>query len=230
MLAAILNGKVSSRADNSEDLLTSVVFGSYEHLPFESGLGAFLRSTKGRAPLPSELFDSVAAEVRYWPWWKEEDAAPGAEPDVVLWLTDNQGVRRMVVVEAKRDSGMSGRGTNDQLARQAKNGLALARRTGARFVGIVYLTAHFMPPWNELASSQQAMVQHFGLVSAVPLWWASWREQREILRVASARKAQGIEEKLARDAGACLEKWGLEWFRGFSPAPSVPGYHFGRAQ
>ncbi len=224
MLAAILRGKVSSRVEGAEDLLTSVVFGAMEHLPLTLGVGPFLR--RAAATEADALLAGVTGfRVEYWPWWNHDDEAAGAEPDVALWLELGGGGERLVVVEAKRMSGKSGVGPYDQLARQVVNGRALAG-TGA-FCGLIYLTAHIERPGAELKASAVALRDHFRRPPA-PLWWASWRDLAPLLDRAAAEVGCPLRRRLCLDAAACLRRWGMQRFSGVSAVAEPPRFVFRR--
>ncbi len=224
MLAAILRGKISSKVERSEDLLTSVVFGALEHLPVDAGVARFIALALQDVDVGAGIPTPSSFSMEYWPWWYEDEAPQGAEPDLALWL-DTQSGRHLLVVEAKRASGKSGHGSRDQLARQATNGRELAVRTGAQFLGIIYLTAHLVRPVADIQESHEAMRAHFGMQSTCPIWWVSWRDMVEVLDDAGNETVAGT---LALQAAACLRKWGLVWFRGVSEVPAFPEYSFER--
>lgn len=226
MLAAILGGKISSQVEGSEDLLTSVVFGVLEHLPVEHGVARLLALAAGDSPVDAAIRSSSGFRIEYWPWWSEDGQEHGAEPDVALWLEGTDGRRRLVVVEAKRSAGKSGHGERDQLARQAANGLELARRSDAIFAGAVYLTAHVALPSQVLAASRAAMVEHFGLTAPPPLWWVSWRDLVAVFDEASQRSDNPVVRAQSAQVAQCLRKWGLVHFTGFTAVPAVPAYRF----
>jgi len=225
MLAAILHGKVSRRVEGAEDLLTSVVFGVLEHLPVDVGVVPFLRLARSDvgAAVPNLLLSTQAVEVDFWPWWNEDEAPHGAEPDVVLTLTGFDGRRRMVVIEAKWRSPKSGEGERDQLARQVINGRLVAERQGAEYVGIIYLTAHLALPVDDLRRSAAAL-QADGR-AASPMWWVSWRDLPPILAGAAGEERTPMECH-ARDAAKCLRRWGLERFKGISIPRIAPSFDF----
>ena len=197
-------------------MLTSVVFGVLKHLPHDLGIGAFFRQCSG-SPSLAEAVGAVAhVTVEFWPWWDEEDAPAGAEPDVALWVEGADAGRSLLVVEAKRGSGKSGVEERDQLARQISNGRALARRKQVRFLGLVYLTAHLRRPAQDMDSSLAALKKHFGQPPA-PLWWASWRDMPRLLDAAEDALAHDpLRRTLCREAAACLRRWGLQRYQGIT--------------
>lgn len=83
MLEALIHGKMTSDQENTEDILTSNVFGVLKYVSPNRGLLSFL----SMAVLPdgtSPFADLPAtAEYEFWPWWKEADCI-GCEPDVVI--------------------------------------------------------------------------------------------------------------------------------------------------
>lgn len=202
--------------------MTSVVFGVLQHLPPSLGLRPVLSHMEGPPP-PSWLSEVTSVQTQFWPWWNEDDERDGAEPDVVLTFQLREGRPKMLVVEAKRKSGKSGHGEHDQLARQVANGHHIARRKGAEMAGLVYVTTHLSLalPTRDLDASREELGE-----DAPPLWWLSWRDFAPVLRAASECLAGPLGAQ-SQDAAACLERWGMERFRGgWHRMPSVPSYRF----
>lgn len=110
-IAAILRGKQPT-VEFSEDLLTSIAFGSLAWLPPSLGILPFLSRA---SPRLRDLRDIEAVDVEVWPWWDEHEEIAGAEPDVVLTLHDHHGRRRLIVVECKRRSGKCAEPTSTTL-------------------------------------------------------------------------------------------------------------------
>lgn len=222
MLAAITRGKLSQSVEGSEDVLTSIVFGLIEHLPVKDGLELFLGRLRGSEPAPRDI---VNWRIEYWPWW-DEDESGRRQPDVVLHLTDRAGKTWMLIIEAKLRSGKSGTGEDDQLACQVRLGARIAARNQEELAGLVYLTADHSTPHGELNASRTALEnwKH----APASFWWASWRDFVELFDKVHAGGSSVISNQ-AGEASACLKRWGLDWFRGFSAAPTaLPELRYGR--
>ncbi len=91
MLDALLQGKLSREQENMEDMLTSMVFGTFRRVPAYRGLLPFLREADqiiGTHPLPQTHNDYSADYDHYefWPSWQEFDNVASCEPDVVINL------------------------------------------------------------------------------------------------------------------------------------------------
>jgi hypothetical protein len=98
-----------------------------------------------------------ACEYRFWPWLRNSQTA-GCEPDVVLLLEDGERRRILIGIEAKYRSGKSSRATEegaptDQLAREWLALRAEARSVGADRFHLVYLTADFGMPREDIDES-----------------------------------------------------------------------------
>lgn len=222
MLAALFHGKVSRSVDGYEDMMTSVVFGLIQHLPPALGIRPVLAHMKAH-PLPGWLGSIESIDAEFWPWWDEAEERDGAEPDVVLTLGLRGGRPRLLVVEAKRGSGKHGHGQRDQLARQVANGYRIAERRDAEMAGLVYVTTHLH--FAGVAADLGASKAELG-PAAPPLWWLSWRDLTPILRQAAEALAPYPLAAMSGEASACLERWGMVRFRGWSKVAIAPPFTF----
>lgn len=220
MLAAILHGKIPREVEDSEDLLTSVVFGALERLPLHLGFRKLLALARGPQK-PACWAEVVRVKVEYWPWCGESDAFGGAEPDVVLTLEAPGHAKQVVVIEAKRGSGKSGHGDRDQLAREIDTAVV---PHGAELGGLIYITADHTEPTDDLNASRAALARS-RLRSGTPLWWLPWQDLVPVLCAAHAADPSGAGT-LARDAARCLQRWGIEWFSGIDAVKAVPAFRF----
>lgn len=111
MIPALLHHKLTFKQENTEDILTSNVFGMfYYHAQPKSGLFPFLaRATTidGDCPLASLAEQDETAEVKYdfWPLW--EYCGEKCWPDVELDICGKSSY--LVGIEAKYWSGKSSR-------------------------------------------------------------------------------------------------------------------------
>ncbi len=222
MLAALLHGKVSRSVDESEDMMTSVVFGLLQHLPPALGIRPVLGHMKADK-LPDWLGSIESIDAEFWPWWNEAEERDGAEPDVVLTLGLRAGRPRLLVVEAKRGSGKHGHGQRDQLARQVANGFRIAERRGAEMAGLVYVTTHLH--LSSAAADLAASRKELGSPDP-PLWWLSWRDIAPVLHDAADALAPCPLAAMSRETAACLKRWGMERFRGWQDVAAAPPFTF----
>ena len=227
MLFAERHGKLGrdgSRAhDRAEDLLTSTAFQLLRYLPVEAGLLAVLKRVRavdknGRVTtaLPSWVkLDSVThVDYTFWPHW----GAHG-QPDVVVELFAGPRSLGRLVIEVKLDAGKSGAADEDgededepdaeetefevaDADQLRKYWQGLQRRSPA--LGVVYLTAHAVPPAEELAAS----------VAREPGDWLGWLSWRDVWAAVRTRA-----ELPARDLTAILAAKGLKGFDGFHAKP-----------
>ncbi len=219
MLAAILRGKISSRTEGSEDLLTSIVFGILEHIEPSLWFELLCKLIPSNPP-PIKPAEITKCCIQYWPPWSAEKNMPGAEPDVVLWFTTSSDKRIAIIVEVKRTHGKSGHGKQDQLARQAQIGRSkIAKCNNTQLAGIIYLTSHIIRPDTDITDSQKASLKHFGC-ELPPVWWLSWRDIAPLLQQIEKTHKDPIATQ-ARQAAECLQKWGLVRFQGLGDLPKV---------
>ena len=198
--------------------MTSVVFGALEHLPPQTGICRVLARAQGPEK-PSWWSEISAVTMQYWPWSEGSVVFDGAEPDVVLQLSVPGRPSQVLVVECKRDSGKSGIGERDQLARQIEN---VAIPPGAQLAGLIYITQNICRPEHELNASRIAL-RRSTTRRDTPIWWISWRDITPLLL---AVVGDATAARLARDAGACLKRWGMMRFGGIDFIRPAPVYEF----
>jgi hypothetical protein len=224
MLFAETHGKLardgSNAHDRAEDLLTSTAFQLLRYLPLEVGLFAVLRRVRavdkdGRVTtaLPSWLKLEGVTRAAYDPWppW----GAHGY-PDMVVELFAGEDSIGRMVIEVKLDAGKSGSADNDDEETGEEVETAVAdpdqlrkywqglQRHGTAALGVVYLTAHAVPPAEELATS----------VAREPGDWLGWLSWRDVWAAVRTR-----DELPARDLTAILAAKGLKGFDGFHAKP-----------
>jgi len=210
LLAAVLQGKLGI-VKHHEDFTTAMVFGVLQWLPRAVGLAPILRL----AGIDETLLESIVRfRVELWPWWDHAPNGQGAEPDVVITLTDATHREHIVVIEAKRGSGLG----HNQLLRQADNVTVLARDRGARVVALVFLTEHI---------GQSPEVMGIGSVSGIPLKSLSWRDLGPVLTQATTvPDLHPMVRAMTSDVAAVLERWKLTRFQGLPRVRPVHGWSF----
>lgn len=192
MLLAQLHHKLSRPEEQSEDLLTSNVFGAFKYSANLEILRRFLeRARFFGSGLPLTIGEVRACKYRFWPWLCGVEMV-GAEPDVVLLLTNDEGKKILVGVEAKYRSGKSSKPTNegppnDQLAREWLVLRAEMQRVGADSFYLVYLTADFGMPRKDISESLEELNEKGVTRSDAPadIAWLSFRQLPRLLNDAS---------------------------------------------
>jgi hypothetical protein len=230
MLMALLHGKLSRDQENMEDILTSNVFGILKYLPPGTALVPFLRKAvtpEQDHPLVS-LSSDVEVKCEFWPWLGKSDNT-GCEPDVLIRLTCPSNKKTLILIEAKYHSGKSSEEekdpneklareqseeiaslgvdhsdepVKDQLSREWRNLRRLAEKESAEPV-LIYLTAGFVCPTEDIEASQKALKGEKGKIS-----WLSWRHLPSLIT--------DSHYEVLRDLAAALRRLDLIFFEGFS--------------
>lgn len=230
MIAALLHGKLSREQENMEDILTSIVFGVLKHLPPDLILLPWLskvRSEGGLTLAPDEILrPDVDVDYYFWPQWKEKDCGV-CEPDLALRLTWPQpGTQRWVIgIEAKYLSGKSSIADNqqshpnDQLAREWDNLASIAQKEN-REPFLIYLTADFRLPTDEIRASREDFQRTRGSERPFACYWLSWRHLSALLDSIHNERVPSYVE-LLKDLGYALRRLELTFFSGFSRPTSM---------
>lgn len=230
MLFAETHGKLgrdgSNAHDRAEDLLTSTAFQLLRYLPLDAGLLAVLKRVRavgnsGRVTtaLPSWLKLDGVTDAIYdpWPHWGKHGT-----PDMVVELFAGSRSLGRLVVEVKLDAGKSGAADEDEETGEEiemdiadpdqlrKYWQGLRAQNGSRALGVVYLTAHAIPPVEELAASVARPLED---APSDWLGWLSWRDVWAVLRTRT--------ELPARDLTDILAAKGLKGFDGFHAEPII---------
>jgi hypothetical protein len=135
MFRAELHGKLPRPARESEDVLTSAVFGYLEVAPREV-LSLYLRRV---LDLPVSESDAEDALFQFWPTYPD-----GTEPDLVVEVGDYY-----LLVEAKLGSGFGVSSTDaeqNQLRREIRQGLSAAGVAGRTFRLVTITLEPFIDP------------------------------------------------------------------------------------
>lgn len=204
MIDAILKGKISSRLEGKEDLLTSVVFGTFKLLPIHLGISKLMRIAVGlgnETRIP--VLNIKTFEIEFWPWWQGDNERYGAEPDVALWLTLHDTTRKLIAVEVKRNSGKHGVGEKDQLRRQIANGIKIAKNNNSEFLGLIYITEDFSIPTNDIQCSLKLL--DIDAKEMPFICWVSWHDFIPIF--SEVDESEGLYRYLVNDVSKCLQKW-----------------------
>ena len=208
MLAAQLNGKLTRKEEDSEDLLTSNVFGSIKYVPYEEGLIPLFscaESVDGSNPL-NNLVQISNLEYDFWPRL-EEEGCNACEPDLLIQITHTSGAKSIVLIEAKYKSGKSSEADdndtpNDQLAREWDNLCVYATRTNSDPY-FLYVTADIGFPISDIEASRLDYLRTRG--KNIDILWLSWRKLHAILK---------SDELIINDLRDILWKQGLTFFEG----------------
>ena len=144
MIQAELHGKLSE-IKNSEDVLTSNIFGLLKYLPNDILLN-ILDHAKTLSGKKIELdLKSYIPEFIFW-----ENIKGYGEPDLIIKFRNKVGHELILCIEIKYYSSKSGDGDNDQLKRYFE-ALSISSKEKSSFLGVVYLTKY--PSRKELEDS-----------------------------------------------------------------------------
>lgn len=188
MLQAMLCRKLTRPEECMEDLLTSNTFGLMKYLPPELALLPFLRQACGplsKRPLADQLNDVAAVKRwRFWPTLSYPGCKP-CEPDVEIDLCHEDGSRTRLLIEAKYRSGKSSLAAevdqrpNDQLAREFDNLKAAAEEEGIESYAVVFITADFAYPKEQLEESAREYREKRS--GSPDVHWLTWRVLPSVL-------------------------------------------------
>lgn len=144
MIQAELHGKLFE-IENSEDVLTSNIFGLLKYLPND----VFLNILDHAKTLSGKKIEfdlkSYIPEFIFW-----ENIKGYGEPDLIIKFRNKVGHELILCIEVKYYSSKSGDGENDQLKRYFE-ALSISSKEKSCFLGVVYLTKY--PSRKELEDS-----------------------------------------------------------------------------
>ena len=228
MLIAEIHGLHVPEARNSEDYLTSAVFGHLRYVkpgPFWEAL-VELAICQPIGPKPVTAGERIRLEAGcalgaftslqaiFWPEHER------GIPDLVLHFSGNQTRSVVVLIEAKLNAGKSGYGEYDQLARYLHilDSLGELRPPlpSDAIALIVYLTA------IDSRSDVLGSLAEYGDTpeSRKRLYQLQWQD---LIRAIDRTQAPSETEVLIlRDVRAFLHKRGLEYFSGMDAATDLP--------
>ena len=192
MYQAELRGKLSRGIEETEDVLTSNVFGFFEYADREQ----FLRNYLVKLELDVSVEQARTARFEFWPTYSD-----GTEPDLVIRVGDYY-----ILVEAKLYSDFYRDRSNpamDQLNREWLGGSTLAAKLGVKFK-LLTITAESYPKsvaYEELESN--------------PDWiWSNWQFVALFLEETADTPMSGHLLSL-------LKRKGLVGFAGFARLSQV---------
>jgi len=229
MIQAELNGKLPE-VENSEDVLTSSVFGLLRYLPPQKGIFRILEQTKDYSSRRNPLIVNLKAkninlsqydEVNYYFW---EYSSKHGEPDLILIIRSSEKkiVPLMLCIEVKYLSEKSRAGEYDQLmdyclslenaaSRKTFSEEGIAEFEGV-FAGVVYLTY-----FSQYAAVQESLkeIGKRGLKNyESKLYELRWNDITRALKgIESGGK---YEQKIVNDLVELMKKKNFVDFEGFS--------------
>ena len=223
MLLAEIHGKSHRDLEDSEDLLTSAVFGHLRLVhPPTFWVELLHRARTAENPsrtllkvltssgIGASLFTKV--HVHFWPFFSKY-----GEPDLVVHLSGPECPSVTILIEVKLHATKSGTGEFDQLARylalltDPTCSLEWPSDIDKRF--LIYLTKTFardeIQASIEASKSSTASSRMFGL---------DWKELAEVA------DEQRRQDQLLGEVADFLKRRGFESFSGFRKITNVPRY------
>jgi hypothetical protein len=230
MLLAEIHGKSLEQARESEDYLTSAVFGHLRYVPPGPFWDDLLNRARGmpgadgREPsLGRVLADAGLAPSSYASmaahFWKYHPAH--GEPDLLLTFTGPGRPSLTLLVEVKLWSGKSGSGADDQLVRYLRIledlealGVPVSEPAGRRLI--------FLTPHESLAEIESSAAYFDDPVrDGERLFRLQWQD----VKAAAVRGAAGTDgptHLILDNVAQFLSRMGLEYFSGFRRLESLP--------
>lgn len=193
MIQAELRGKIPSRLQEAEDLLTSNVFSFFKYADRRTYLKEFL-SRLGILVPDEEL---PAAEFRFWPRYDD-----WTEPDLVIIID-----RYYILIEAKHlsDFGEATDEKEEQVVREFEGGRAEARSLEKDF-RYVAITSHYNRPTR--------LFTHLPQEIRNTVQWTNWHAVAALLLSVLENPGNAPDAQFAADLYHLLDKKNL---RGFLP-------------
>lgn len=221
-----MKGKIPSKLQNSEDLLTSSVIGTFQYLSSSTYIQSVLESSVN-VNGNHLLFDSAIKECMYEFWPRLDNS----EPDVLLRLTDESNQEYLLCIEAKYWSDKSSEEDTttdiderqnwqrDQLAREIEDmhtivchKLMKVNQEKLKKYMLVYLTNDTYLHFKELKESIK-FVKNIDFPNN-HLYWLSWKQIFSVIN--SIKDFQTKQDAiLLTDLKRLLKKKGLVSFNGF---------------
>ena len=197
MYLAELHGKLSSRVERMEDILTSNVFSFFKY----SNRGIFLKKYLNNLGFNISDREAEEAEFRFWPVFED-----GTEPDLVIIVGNYY-----LLIEAKYFSGFGKKTetTDDQLKREIKGGQLEAFSYGKEFY-LIAITADYYFKKYKFNAILPDFQSHFK--------WTNWQLVSSFLDniLSSNPNAKGPERDFCLDLYSLLDKKHLRSFQNIS--------------
>ena len=225
MLQAVLNGKLSPKQQNMEDVLTSCVFGVFRYDESNQAIGRFLQAARGECAtdLPFYGLQIQSIDYDFWPNWDQEGFR-SCEPDVVLTLDTVDGEKLLILVEVKYRSGKSTYATDDadaptdQLAKEWDN-LRVIGADKKRKPVLLYVTSDLIFPKTDIddgATDFNKLRMTASKTDPFACYWISWRSLYQMFA--------GSEDPLGKDLAQFARKLDFLEFDGFSEIERSVGF------
>ena len=194
MYLAELHGKLSSRVERMEDILTSNVFSFFKYSSRDIFLKKYLNE------LGFNVSDREAEEAEFRFWLVFED---GTEPDLVIMVGNYY-----LLIEAKYFSEFSEGAKKDehQLLRELKNGKLEAKNYDKEF-NLIAITADYYYKKDKFVVIPQEFRPHFK--------WTNWQSVSSFLDniLSSNPNVKGPERDFCLDLYNLLDKKHLRSFQ-----------------
>jgi len=206
MYLAELRGKLSSRVERMEDVLTSNVFSFFKY----SSRDIFLKKYLDKLGFNVSDREAEEAEFKFWPVFED-----GTEPDLVI-MVDNY----YLLIEAKYFSEFSTGTEKDehQLLRELKNGKLEAKNYDKEF-NLIAITADYYYKKEKFEVIPQNLRPHFK--------WTNWQLISSFLDniLSSTPNIKGPERDFSLDLYNLLDKKHLRSFQNITyNGPSLKDY------
>jgi len=194
MYLAELRGKLSSRVERMEDILTSNVFSFFKY----STRDIFLKKYLNKLGFNVSGREAAEAEFRFWPVFED-----GTEPDLVIMVGNYY-----LLIEAKYFSGFGKKTetTDDQLIREIKGGQLEAKNYEKEF-NLIAITADYYYKKYKFKVIPQKYRPHFK--------WTNWQSVSSFLDniLSSNPNIKGPERDFCLDLYNLLDKKHLRSFQ-----------------
>ncbi|MBA3061671.1 hypothetical protein KKB17_01890 [bacterium] len=206
MYLAELRGKLSSRVERMEDILTSNVFCFFKY----SSRDIFLKKYLDKLGFNISDREAEEAEFKFWPVFED-----GTEPDLVIMVGNYY-----LLIEAKYFSEFSEGAKKDehQLLRELKNGKLEAKNYDKEF-NLIAITADYYYKKEKFEVIPQNLRPHFK--------WTSWQLVSSFLDniLNSTPNIKGPERDFSLDLYNLLDKKHLRSFQNITyNGPSLEDY------
>ena len=194
MYLAELRGKLSSRVERMEDILTSNVFSFFKY----SNRDIFLRNYLNELKFKVSTKEAEEAEFKFWPVFED-----GTEPDLVIIVGEYY-----LLIEAKYFSGFGEKTetTDDQLKREIKGGQLEAFSYGKEFY-LIAITADYYFKKDKFKAILPRYKSYFK--------WTNWQCIASFLDniLSSNPNIKGSEWDFCQDLYRLLDKKNLRSFQ-----------------
>jgi hypothetical protein len=194
MYLAELHGKLSSRVERMEDILTSNVFSFFKY----SSRDIFLKKYLNKLGFKVSTKEADEAEFKFWPVFED-----GTEPDLVIIVGNYY-----LLIEAKYFSEFSAGTEKDehQLLRELNNGKLEAKNYDKEFC-LIAITADYYYKKDKFEVILQEFCPHFK--------WINWQSVSSFLDniLSSNPNVKGPERDFCLDLYNLLDKKHLRSFQ-----------------